>query len=62
MSNEAENNALAGEEEQRPPVDPHNKLYTVISLLIFAVIYYFRKLHIFAAKDNKLPQTAVYLQ
>ena len=28
----------------------------------FSVIYYFRKLHIFAAKDNKLPQTAVYLQ
>ncbi len=40
MSNEAENNALVGEEEQRPPVDPHNKLYTVISLLIFAVVYF----------------------
>ena len=40
MSNETENNALVSEEEQRPPVDPHNKLYTVISLLIFAVIYF----------------------
>ncbi len=26
-------------EESRPPVDPKNKLYTVISLLIFAVLY-----------------------
>ena len=27
------------EDEGRPPVDPKNKLYTVISLLIFAVLY-----------------------
>ena len=26
-------------DEGRPPVDPHNKLYTVLSLLIFAVLY-----------------------
>lgn len=30
----------ASEDEGRPPVDPHNKLYTVISLLIFAVLYF----------------------
>lgn len=28
------------EEGGRPPVDPKNKLYTVISLLIFAVLYF----------------------
>ncbi len=28
------------EDEGRPPVDPNNKLYTVISLLIFAVGYF----------------------
>lgn len=27
------------QEDDRPPVDPHNKLYTVLSLLIFAVLY-----------------------
>lgn len=26
-------------DEGRPPVDPHNKLYTFLSLLIFAVLY-----------------------
>lgn len=27
------------DDEGRPPVDPNNKLYTVLSLLIFAVVY-----------------------
>lgn len=31
--------AIPDEADGRPPVDPKNKLYTVISLLIFAVIY-----------------------
>lgn len=31
--------AESAEDEGRPPVDPKNKLYTVISLLIFAVGY-----------------------
>ena len=31
--------AVDNEDEGRPPVDPKNKLYTVISLLIFAVLY-----------------------
>ncbi len=31
--------AVDKEDEGRPPVDPKNKLYTVISLLIFAVLY-----------------------
>ncbi len=44
MNNE-ENNKLSKaaeapeEEDTRPPVDPHNKLYTFLSLLIFAVLY-----------------------
>ena len=31
--------AADNDDEGRPPVDPKNKLYTVISLLIFAVLY-----------------------
>ncbi|MDE6594301.1 MAG: hypothetical protein K2K57_14710 [Oscillospiraceae bacterium] len=36
----AAENADTDEDEGRPPVDPKNKLYTVISLLIFAVGYF----------------------
>jgi len=30
---------VENDDDSRPPVDPKNKLYTVISLLIFAVLY-----------------------
>lgn len=48
MNDEIKNDELPSEEnaqdtendeDTRPPVDPKNKLYTFISLLIFAVLY-----------------------
>lgn len=36
---EDKENESVSDNNDRPPVDPHNKLYTVITLLIFAVIY-----------------------
>lgn len=39
MNEEIKASVPDGDEGDRPPVDPKNKLYTVISLLIFAVLY-----------------------
>lgn len=39
MEKTEETTAEENEDEGRPPVDPNNKLYTFLSLLIFAVIY-----------------------
>ena len=39
MTPEEESPELNDEGEPRPPVDPKNKLYTFLSLLIFAVLY-----------------------
>lgn len=39
MPNMTDKTLADDEDNPRPPVDPKNKLYTVISLLIFAVLY-----------------------
>ncbi len=58
MSEEITENSSENNDEGRPPADPKNKLYTVISLLIFAVLYvgwYF-------IKDNFVFTYALYTE